>query len=471
MQTQRLFKNVIFALIVIAFGVGTYMGLSYLTQSDDKEIPPPVLQEITADDSDSETDPEPENLPLENPEPSNDIPGEEVVKPTADDEAARLGMTMKFDDPKELVEHVMQRMAQIDSERDIQDLAKMLGNGEVNAEQLAQLNKLFGENRMKLRDENAMELLGEIKAGQISRWALHLSDASKIQLQTTRQPDGKWKIDQVMLPLSNVDEHGVALTAEQIQKRDADLEAKDSLTFSNNFLKALIRQDFEKARKMANQETISDAKIAGLCILFEDGSYSLNAQKPLQAVRMTELMSAFYVNVKAMDASDAQFSLNTLRENTDSQWQIHEINLDKLLADYANRIAGGDVYYTPLIKNPNGGDMLVIYFEFDSKGLTERTKTQLDIVANLLKLDTRQKIRVSGHTDGIGSDEYNQGLSKQRANAVKEYLATQGIKAEQIVTEAYGFSKPRRPELTNEDGSDDPNARRANRRTEIYLDF
>ena len=222
---------------------------------------------------------------------------------------------------------------------------------------------------------------------------------------------------------------------------------------------------------MANDGAISDAKIAGLCILFEDGAYRLNEEKPLQAVRMTEQMSAFYVNVKASDDSDAQFSVNTLRDNANSPWQINEINLDRLLEDYAKRIAGGDVYYTPLIKNPDGGDMLVIYFEFDSEGLTDRTKKQLDIVANLLKLDKKKKVRLSGHTDGKGSDQYNQGLSEKRAIAVKEYLATQGINADQLVTEAHGFSKPIRSENTKEDGTDDPSARRANRRTEIYLDF
>ncbi len=462
MPAQSIVKKICFAAIVICCGVGTYLGLDYLTQSGGEDKSKSVYSaDGNALNSNSQA----------NQDLSEDIPDSDVVKPSADDEAKSLGMDMKFEDPKELVKHVMKRMAEIDSERDIEDLARMLGNGQVNTDQLAQLNKLFGENRMKLRDEEAMELLGEIQAGKVSRWALHLSDASKIQLQTSRQPDGTWKINQVMLPFSNVDENGVALTPEQIQKRDAEIDAKDSLMFSNNFLKALIRQDFENARMMANPATISDAKIAGLCILFEDGSYRLNEQKPLQAVRMTDLMSAFYANVKASDGSDAQFSISTLRDDVNSAWLINEINLDKLLADYAQRMSGGDVYYTPLIKNPNGGDMLVIYFEFDSKGLTERTKTQLDIVANLLKLDPSKRIRVSGHTDGIGSDAYNQGLSEKRAASVKEYLATQGIKASQIITEAYGFTKPRRPEHRNEDGSDDPNARRVNRRTEIYLDF
>lgn len=452
MADQTLTKTIVFGLVAVTFGVGTYLGLPYFSQSDSED-----RLQLTSEYEMT-------------PNSTTDIPDEEVVKPTVDEEAARMGMDVKFDDPAELIAHVMDKMSRIDSERDIQDLAKILGNGEIDSDQLAQLNKLYGEKRMKLRNEQAMELLGEIKAGKISRWLLHLNDSSKIQLQTTRQKDGKWKIDQVKLPLSNMDENGLPLTAEKIQKRDAELEARDSLIYSNNFLKALISQNFEKARAMTNSRKITAAKIAGLCILFEDGAYRLNEQKPLQAVRMTEEMSAFYVNVKTSDGSDAQFSINTIRGELNSPWQIDEINLDRLLEDYANRMAGGDVYYTPLIKSPNGGDMLVIYFDFDSDGLTERTKKQLDIVVNLLKLDTEKKVRLSGHTDGKGSDDYNLGLSEERAVSVKDYLASQGIKPEQIITVAYGFSRPRRPGV-KEDGTDDPSGRRANRRTEIYLDF
>ena len=160
----------------------------------------------------------------------------------------------------------------------------------------------------------------------------------------------------------------------------------------------------------------------------------------------------------------------TQRDKAGDPWQIYEINLDKLLGDYAKQVAGGDIHYSPLIKNPAGGETLVIYFEFDSDGLTPRTKHQLDIVVGLLKLDPNKKINISGHTDSIGSNAYNEGLSEKRAETVKSYLASQGVPQEQIVTKAYGQSQPRLPN-TRQDGTDDPSGRRANRRTEIYLDF
>ena len=74
------------------------------------------------------------------------------------------------------------------------------------------------------------------------------------------------------------------------------------------------------------------------------------------------------------------------------------------------------------------------------------------------------------HTDALGTDEYNNVLSGRRAGAVESYLLEVGVSSEQIVALAEGEAKPRRPNST-EEGEDNPTGRRANRRTEIYLDF
>ena len=88
----------------------------------------------------------------------------------------------------------------------------------------------------------------------------------------------------------------------------------------------------------------------------------------------------------------------------------------------------------------------------------------------MLKSDPNKKITLSGHTDALGTDDYNNRLSANRADTVRDFLAAAGVPAEQIVTIAKGASQPRRPNVT-ETGEDNPEGRRANRRTEIYLDF
>ena len=69
-----------------------------------------------------------------------------------------------------------------------------------------------------------------------------------------------------------------------------------------------------------------------------------------------------------------------------------------------------------------------------------------------------------------GSDDYNVNLSNQRANSIREALISMGVSPEQVVTEGFGSTKPRRPNF-NPDGSDNPIGRSENRRAEVYLDF
>ena len=102
--------------------------------------------------------------------------------------------------------------------------------------------------------------------------------------------------------------------------------------------------------------------------------------------------------------------------------------------------------------------------------MSRRTQRQLEIVAAILKSDAKKKITLSGHTDALGTKSYNDQLSSNRADVVRDFLAAAGVSSEQIDTIAKGASQPRRPNVT-ETGEDNPDGRRANRRTEIYLDF
>ena len=70
------------------------------------------------------------------------------------------------------------------------------------------------------------------------------------------------------------------------------------------------------------------------------------------------------------------------------------------------------------------------------------------------------KVDVSGHTDWIGTDAYNQALSERRANSVQQYLTGKGVKASSIQTHAYGESKPVAPNTTKA-------GRALNRRVEV----
>jgi outer membrane protein OmpA-like peptidoglycan-associated protein len=88
---------------------------------------------------------------------------------------------------------------------------------------------------------------------------------------------------------------------------------------------------------------------------------------------------------------------------------------------------------------------LLVNFEFNSEKLTQAAKENLDQFAKTL-LDPRlsgEKFGIDGHTDAVGAEQYNQGLSERRANAVVSYLASQGVDASTLIAKGFGKTKPR----------------------------
>ena len=86
---------------------------------------------------------------------------------------------------------------------------------------------------------------------------------------------------------------------------------------------------------------------------------------------------------------------------------------------------------------------LLIEFDFDDDAVKSIYQTDIEEVANLLKAYPKTDAELDGHTDSIGSEEYNMDLSKRRAESVKNYIVeTFGIDAARISTVSYGESQP-----------------------------
>ena len=83
-----------------------------------------------------------------------------------------------------------------------------------------------------------------------------------------------------------------------------------------------------------------------------------------------------------------------------------------------------------------------ITFETDSAKLTSSSRPVLDKVAAAMSKYPRLKVEVQGHTDGSGADAYNMNLSQQRADAVRDYLISQGVSAGQMTAKGYGETQP-----------------------------
>ena len=85
------------------------------------------------------------------------------------------------------------------------------------------------------------------------------------------------------------------------------------------------------------------------------------------------------------------------------------------------------------------GDVL---FATAKSDLNVSAQRSMDKIAEFLQKNQNRKLLVEGHTDSVGSDEYNQGLSEQRAASVKSALVRRGIASERIVTIGYGKKYP-----------------------------
>ena len=84
----------------------------------------------------------------------------------------------------------------------------------------------------------------------------------------------------------------------------------------------------------------------------------------------------------------------------------------------------------------------MIHFDFDRATLRPEDTQALDDKIKILQANPNVHIRISGHCDERGSDEYNLALGNRRATAAKQYLVSHGIDASRIETVSYGEERP-----------------------------
>ena len=110
-----------------------------------------------------------------------------------------------------------------------------------------------------------------------------------------------------------------------------------------------------------------------------------------------------------------------------------------------------------------------VLFDFDKANLKPSAIKSLQSVANRIRESSRGNVRIEGHTDSKGSNEYNQTLSEKRAISVRDWFVSDGgLSNVQFVTKGLGELKPV-VSNTNEEGVDDPIGRQRNRRVEIII--
>jgi len=106
---------------------------------------------------------------------------------------------------------------------------------------------------------------------------------------------------------------------------------------------------------------------------------------------------------------------------------------------------------------------LTVNFDFDKSSIRKADVAKLQKVIEFLKKHPHSKVKLEGHTDSIGTEEYNQKLSERRAKSVRKYLTKEGaVNGKMISTIGYGKTRPIASNDTEE-------GRAQNRRVEIII--
>lgn len=384
--------------------------------------------------------PEPEPQPAPQPEPAPEPQPEEIVLPVQPRNAEHKS--------------ALTAAAVLTAKDPAAALKNLLEKGEITQEAADMLAAWGTRNKVKAVEEvgNSRRPNGD----RVTRYRLVAEQGGQdLLIDVVTQKGGKTFIESAKF--SSAD------------KTKLDPGA-DSITVAEGFVEAVRRGDMIVARSMVTGTEVSDATVAGLCMIFEEGEFKLREQAPIRNTFTTENNAGYLVYVLSpISTRPANVGIELTR-TPQTDWRVKAVALDALLSSYESIATEEGGHYFPIVKNPKGGDSLALFFGFNESVLTPRSMRQLQIVAELLKA-SKGVLQISGHTDDVGSEKYNLELSIRRAEAVKAALVSFGVEEKQISTEGMGKTQPRRFYTTEDTTEQIDYIRGENRRAEIYLDF
>jgi len=174
-----------------------------------------------------------------------------------------------------------------------------------------------------------------------------------------------------------------------------------------------------------------------------------NKQQAQQAALAAQQASAQQAQAEA-ERERAQAAAERARaEQLTAQQQAQQANqqteqMREKLRAQLNQVLATQETARGLIVN-----MSDVLFDFNKFTLKQDAQIKLARVAGILLTYSDLKLQSEGYTDNIGSDEYNQKLSQQRAGAVRDFLLSQGVQSGNIASTGYGKGNPIADNSTN----------------------
>ena len=262
-------------------------------------------------------------------------------------------------------------------------------------------------NPITRNDQSPLELYEAINAVQIAEAAGAKKYASDtFSTATTNLQNAQ-----------DMDTHKSERKQEITYAREAVQAAEDARIMTIRKMKAEDEQRQREAMQQSNEAAQQAA---------------LQAQQAATEKAEAEARAARAEAAAEKARADREAAQQKARQATDQTEQMRERLKEQLNAVLATRETARG-----LIVN-----MSDVLFDFNKYSLKPDAREKLAKVSGILLSYPNLKLQVEGYTDSIGSDGYNQRLSEQRADSVRDYLVTQGVAQPNISAAGYGKSDP-----------------------------
>ncbi len=164
-------------------------------------------------------------------------------------------------------------------------------------------------------------------------------------------------------------------------------------------------------------------RLVGVCLMMASGALGACRKKPTPVAPVPLTPSA----ATADDGAAARAARERFVRDS----------LAKARADSLSRLASADeaANLRAILDAP-------VLFEYDASEMTDAARSILDAKLPVLRTNIALRIRISGHTDSRGSDEYNLALGLRRAASTRKYLSDRGIVAGRIDIVSFGEERP-----------------------------
>jgi outer membrane protein OmpA-like peptidoglycan-associated protein len=357
-------------------------------------------------------------------------------------------------------------------EEEISAKYELLGRGTYSASNERIQNAIFGIDRttpMQLFEARNAVRIAHIAAGD--KYASSILTKADQQLKQAedayRQKQGKPAIESAARETTQTAEEARTMAVKQKAEDEAQAQAAaQKKAAEDRELKARADADAEGKRRAEAEEATKQAQAATAeaermkAEAQQAAAEAAREKEEAQKAKAEALAQQQALAAEAEKSRQAAAQSEQLRQQAEQMRQQAEKEKQELrarLLQQLNTILSTRDTARGLIAN-----MSDVLFKTGRFELLPGARERLAKVSGIVLAYPSLHLQVEGHTDSVGSDEYNQQLSEKRADAVRDYIVQQGISAQSIEAKGFGKTDPIASNETTE-------GRQQNRRVELVL--